>query len=204
MLLVGSILPAGAGAQLWQLTGAAPDNIELNTTAGAAGILAELPSNQLFKLILANVAGQDIFIGGSVDDVNQVYSIVQMGDKTGGITYADTVLNRALTVDFDGNIANPDILITASDNNDNTNQQHRADYIRQRVTVLGVDTINTKLDGSYYSIQDGAETPVFQVKNDGKLETNQTAASIAVRVKVAEMPIYDTTGALVGYININT
>ena len=44
---------------------------------------------------------------------------------------------------------------------------------------------------------------MIQVKNDGKLETNQTAASIAPRVKMAEIPIYDTTGALVGYININ-
>ena len=205
MLLVGSILPAGSsGAQLWQLSGAAPADIELNTSAGAAGILAELPSNNLFKLILANVAGQDQFIAGSVDTVNNIFTFVQMGDKAGGISYIDNVLNRALTVDFDGNIANPDILISASDNNDNTNQQHRADYIRQRITVLGVDAINTKLDGTYYSIQDGAETPVFQVRKDGQLETNQTAASIAVRVKVAEMPVYDTTGALVGYININT
>jgi len=204
MLLVGSILPAGAGAQLWQLTGTAPDNIELNTTAGAAGILAELPANNLFKLVLADIAGQDIFIGGSIDDVNQVYTIVNMADKAGAIQYLDTPAQTALSIDFDGNIANPDVLITAVVNNDATGQQHRADYIRQRVTVLGVDTINTKLDGNYYSIQDGAETPVFQVKNDGKLETNQTAASIAVRVKVAELPIYDTTGALVGYININT
>ena len=204
MLLVGSILPAGAGAQLWQLTGAAPDNIELNTTAGAAGIFAELPANNLFKLVLANVGGGDIFLAGSADIANQIFTILNITDKAAGLQYVDVPAQTALSIDFDANITNPDILFTNSILNNATSQQQRTDYIRQRVTVLGVDTINTKLNDNYYSIQDGAETPVFQVKNDGKLETNQTAASIAVRVKVAEMPIYDTTGALVGYIDINT
>ena len=62
MLLFGSIAPGGgSGAQLWQLNGAAPADIELNPGAGALGIYAELTTNPLFKLILANLGGQDIF-----------------------------------------------------------------------------------------------------------------------------------------------
>ena len=204
MLLVGSILPAGAGAQLWQLAGAAPDNIELNTTAGAAGIFAELPANNLFKLVLANVGGQDIFAAGSLDLVNNIFTAITLTDKSGNFQYVDSVAQTAMSIDFDGLIANPDILLTNFILNNGTQIQIRSDYIEQRVQVLGVETIKTQLNGNYFSVRDGGSAPVFQVKNDGKLETNQTAASIAVRVKVAEMPIYDQAGALVGYININT
>lgn len=203
MLLVGSILPAGAGAQLWQLAGAAPDNIELNTTAGAAGIFAELPANNLFKLVLANIAGQDIFAAGSIDNVNNIFTTVTMANKSGAIQFVDNVAQVGLSIDFDGNILNPDVLLTASVVNNLSQQQLRADYIEQRVTVLGIDAIKTQLNGNYFSVRDGGSVPVFQVRKDGQLETNQTAASVAVRAKVAEMPIYDTAGVLVGYININ-
>jgi hypothetical protein len=203
MLLVGSILPAGAGAQLWQLAGAAPADIELNTTAGAAGIVAELPANNLFKLVLADV-GQPLFAAGSIDNVNNIFTIVTISDKTGAIQFVDNVAQVGLSIDFDGNILNPDVLLTASVVNNLTQQQLRADYIEQRVTVLGIDAIKTQLNGNYFSVRDGGSAPVFQVRKDGQLETNQTAASVAVRVKVAELPIYDQTGALVGYIDINT
>ena len=209
MLLFGSIAPGGgSGAQLWQLNGAAPADIELNPAAGALGIYAELTTNPLFKIVLTNLGGpgNDFFAGGSADFVNNIYTSVNMQDGAGGIAHSNALTGVGLSVDFDANIANPDILISASINNgfDSTNQQHRSDYIRQRVTTLGIDAINTKLNNTYYSIQDGAEIAVFQVRKDGQLETNQTAASIAPRIKTHEMPIYDTAGTLVGYIDIKT
>lgn len=205
MLLVGSILPAGSsGAQLWQLSGAAPADIELNTSAGAAGIVAELPANNLYKLVLADIAGQPVFAAGKIDNVNNAFTIITLTEKSGAFQHIDNAAQTAISVDFDANILNPDLLLTCSIANDYTEQQLRADYIEQRVIVLGMDAIKTQLNGNYFSVRDGGSAPVFQVRKDGQLETNQTVASIAVRVKTAEMPIYDAAGVLVGYININT
>jgi len=205
MLLFGSIAPGGgSGSQLWQLNGAAPADIELNPGAGALGIYAELTTNPLFKLILANLGGQDLFAAGSADFVNNIYTDIVITDGAGGISHSDATTGVGLSVDFDANTANPDVLITAIIGNTGTQQQHRSDYIRQTITTLSLDAINTKLDNTYYSIQDGAQIAVFQIRKDGQIETNQTAASIAVRVKTHEMPIYNTAGTLIGYVDIKT
>jgi len=57
---------------------------------------------------------------------------------------------------------------------------------------------------SQFNFLDGLGAYLFRISGTGELQTNQTAASVAVRAKVAEMPIFDQTGALVGYIDINT
>ena len=203
MLLFGSIAPGGgSGAQLWQLNGAAPADIELNTGAGALGIYAELTTNPLYKLILANLGGQDVFAAGYADFINNVFTNVNAQAGSGALQHVDNINNIALSFDFDANIPNPDALITASVGNDLTQQQFTSAIIKQKINVGGVDAIYTELDNLYYSIQDGAQIAVFQVRKDGQLETNQTAASIAVRVKSHEMPIYNTAGTLVGYIDI--
>jgi len=49
----------------------------------------------------------------------------------------------------------------------------------------------------------GTANPVFILMNDGKIRTNQTAATGAARAKVAEFPIYDTAGVLVGFVDVN-
>lgn len=206
MLLVGSILPAGAGGtNYWKLNAAAPATVNIDSAAGVNGIFAELPSNDLFKIVLANLAGTDTFAAGSLDLVNQVFTMVNITDKAGAIQTVDNVAQVALSIDFDANIANPDVFIVAVDAlNNYTNAQFRADFIAQRVTALGIDSIYTQLNSLYWSIRDGNNNIVFQVRKDGQIETNQTTASVAVRAKVAEMPIYDAAGVLVGYIDINT
>lgn len=205
MLLFGSIAPGGgSGAQLWQLNGAAPADIELNTGAGALGIYAELTTNPLYKLLLTNLGGQDIFAAGYADFINNVFTNVNAQAGSGALQHVDNINNIALSFDFDANILNPDALITASVGNDLTQQQFTSAIIKQKINVGGIDTIYTELNNTYYSIQNGAQIAVFQVRKDGQLETNQTAASIAVRVKTHEMPIYNTAGTLVGYIDIKT
>ena len=207
MLLFGSIAPGGgSGSQLWQLNGAAPADIELNTGAGALGIYAELTTNPLFKLLLANLGGpgNDIFAAGKADFVNNIFTSVVMQEKSGGISHSDATTGVGLSVDFDANITNPDILISASINtgNDSTNQQFRSDYIKQSIVVGGIDAIFTELTNRHFAIQNQFGTSTFQIRRNGHIETNQTVPSVAVRIKTREMPIHDISGAVVGYIDI--
>ena len=203
MLLFGSIAPGGgSGAQLWQLNGAAPADIELNPGAGALGIYAELTTNPLFKLILANLGGQDIFAAGSADFVNQIFTTINVSDGGGGLTYQNNVTQTALSFDFDANIPNPDALITAFVGNNGTQQQFRSDYIKQTITAGGVDAMFTELNNRFFEIQNQFGAATFKIRRNGAIDTNQTVASIAPRIKTAEMPIHDITGAVVGYIDI--
>jgi hypothetical protein len=203
MLLFGSIAPGGgSGAQLWQLNGAAPADVELNTGAGALGIYAELTTNPLFKLILANLGGQDTFAAGYLDFINNIYTLVNMGNGEGGIQHSNATTGVGLSVDFAANIANPDILINASVGNNSTGQQFRSDYIKQSIVVGGIDAMFTKLTNRHFSIQNQFGNTTFQISRNGAIDTNQTVASIAPRIKTAEMPIHDISGAIVGYIDI--
>lgn len=54
-----------------------------------------------------------------------------------------------------------------------------------------------------FRITQGGLTNLFGVSTIGEILTNQTAPSVAVRAKVAEMPIFDMAGALIGYIDVN-
>lgn len=203
MLLFGSIAPGGgSGSQLWQLNGAAPADIELNPGAGALGIYAELTTNPLYKLILANLGGNDSFAAGYIDFINNIYTLVNMGNGEGGIRHSNATTGVDLTVDFDANIANPDILINASVGTDSTSQVFRSDYIKQSVVVGGVDAMFTRLNNRHFSIQNQFGNTTFQISRNGAIDTNQTAPSVAVRVKTHEMPIHDISGAVVGYIDI--
>lgn len=203
MLLFGSIAPGGgSGSQLWQLNGAAPADIELNPGAGALGIYAELTTNPLYKLILANLGGNDNFAAGYIDFLNNVFTIVNASAGSGALQHVDNINNIALSFDFDANIPNPDALITASVGNDSTQQQFRSDYIKQTVNVGGIDAMFTELTNRHFAIQNQFGTSTFQIRRNGHIETNQTVPSVAVRVKTAEMPIHDISGAVVGYIDI--
>jgi hypothetical protein len=203
MLLFGSIAPGGgSGAQLWQLNGAAPADIELNPGAGALGIYAELTTNPLFKLILANLGGQDTFAAGYIDFINNIYTVVSMRNGEGGMQHSNNTTGVNLSVDFDANITNPDILINASVGNNSTEQQFRSDYIKQSIVVGGIDAMFTKLTNRHFSIQNQFGNTTFQISRNGAIDTNQTVASITPRIKTAEMPIHDISGAIVGYIDI--
>jgi len=205
MLLFGSINPGGSsGAQLWQLNGAAPADIELNPGAGALGIYSELTTNPLFKLILANLGGNDSFAAGLADFVNNYYNLIYMENGNGGMVHSNATTGVDLNIDFAANQPNPDILIRAAVNNlnDETAQQFRSDYIKQSVKVGGVDAMFTKLTNRHFSIQNQFGNTTFQISRNGAIDTNQTAPSVAARVKTHEMPIHDISGAIVGYIDI--
>jgi hypothetical protein len=203
MLLFGSISPiGGSGSQLWQLNGAAPADIELNPGTGALGIYAELTPNPLLKLILANLGGNDTFAAGYIDFINNIYSLVNMGNGNGGIAHSNATTGVNLNVDFDANIANPDILINASVGNNSTEQQFRSDYIKQKITVGGVDAMFTELNNRFFEIQNQFGAATFKIRRNGAIDTNQTAPSVAVRVKTHEMAIHDINGVIVGYIDI--
>jgi len=232
MLLVGSILPAGSGAQLWQLDGAAPANIELNTSAGAAGILAEMPADNNFKLSLTDTNPDIPFLAGFIyhfDTVNNILSYVGVADF-GVVTPSfgkrnvatDSAVNiTAVSENVIGmrgdNIAGDSAGIFVANQNEVTQGLSNLSGVvggGQKITLTDAkltfhdNATNLLLSefivNSEFIFRDGAGADLLKVGAAGQLQTNQTAASIAVRVKVAEMPIYDQTGALVGYININT
>lgn len=205
MLLFGSIAPGGgSGAQLWQLNGAAPADIELNPGAGALGIYAELTTNPLFKLILANLGGNDNFVAGLADFINNYYNIIYMENGNGGMVHSNSTTGVDLSVDFAANQPNPDVLIRASVNNynDRTEQQFRSDYIKQSIISGGMDAMFTELNNRFFEIQNQFGVATFKIRRSGAIDTNQTAPSVAVRVKTAEMPIHNISGAVVGYIDI--
>ncbi len=205
MLLFGSIAPGGgSGAQLWQLNGAAPADVELNTGAGALGIYAELTTNPLFKLLLTNLGGNDSFAAGLADFVNNYYNLIYMDNGNGGMVHSNATTGVDLNIDFAANQPNPDILIRAAVNNndDETAQQFRSDYIKQSVKVGGIDAMFTELNNRFFEIQNQFGAATFKIRRNGAIDTNQTVASIAPRIKTAEMPIHDISGAVVGYIDI--
>jgi hypothetical protein len=203
MLLFGSIAPGGgSGAQLWQLNGAAPADIELNTGAGALGIYAELTTNPLYKLILANLGGNDVFAAGYIDFINNVFTAVNAQLGAAALQHVDNINNIALSFDFDANIPNPDALITVSVGGDSTQQQFTSAIIKQKITVGGVDAMFTELNNRFFEIQNQFGAATFKIRRNGAIDTNQTVASIAPRIKTHEMPIHDISGAVVGYIDI--
>jgi len=233
MLLVGSILPAGAGAQLWQLDGAAPANIELNTSAGAAGIVATIPgntnyalslsdSNAVFPLPAAIFYNLDLasFLVAFCGVFFETFLTAGLGfrnvvtQNTAGIRAqatnkiemfneenSGTNLSARVTVENFNNVKNE-----LSNNTGLVGGRLVIDTAAATVAYFNPATnllVNEFLVDSQFNFRDGAGVNLFRVGAAGELQTNQTAASVAVRAKVAEMPIFDQTGALVGYININ-
>ena len=232
MLLIGSILPAGAGgAQLWQLAGAAPANIELNTTAGAAGILAEMPADNKFKISLTDTNPDIPFPAAAMyhfDSINTIVSYFAVIDRGGTIqpqiekrdfssnnSAGLTILGvQRVEMATDSNFGNA-VITSQNSNLIELNINNISGYVGGRLLLNTTEliletysnpanakqidlTMNTK-----FNFRDGVGNNLLALTNTGQIETNQTAASVAVRAKVAEMPIYDTAGVLVGYININ-
>jgi len=80
MMNFGSFNSGAGGSQLWKLLATAPPNIDLNTVAGAGGIIAQLPTDDKFKLLLTDsfpaamgikLAGAAV-LGGAAYDVNNL------------------------------------------------------------------------------------------------------------------------------------
>jgi len=233
MLLVGSILPAGAGQSLWQLAGAAPANIELNTSAGAAGILAEMPADNNFKLSLTDTNPDIPFLSGyiyHVDTVNNILSYVGVSDFGGGVTpnlgkrnsVSQSAVNiiapneNSLVLTSDNilgdnvvmSIQNANAFLLAINNNTGDAGARIIGDLNSLKLLFHDNATNQILTeflmDSQFNFRDGLGAYLFRISGTGQLQTNQTAASIAVRVKTAEMPIYNQAGVLVGYIDINT
>ena len=231
MLLIGSILPAGAGgAQLWQLAGAAPANIELDTTAGAAGILAEMPADNNFKLSLTDTNPDIPFPAVAIyhiDNVNNIlsyFAVIDVGQIATEMAIRETTSPLAASVNIANihrvemvtdSVAGNAVISSKNSNLIELNINNISGYVGGRLLLNTTEliletysnpanakqidfTMNTK-----FNFRDGVGNNLLALTNTGQIETNQTAASVAVRAKVAEMPIYDTAGVLVGYININ-
>lgn len=232
MLLVGSILPAGAGgSQLWKLAAPAPANINLDTAAGAAGIVAEMPADSRYKISLTDT-NADIPFKASIlyfiDLINTVVSYVGVADfgivtpifgtrnlVSNNSAQLQAVNDQQINLFTDDNSSNS---ATVSSNNSNsvtiqisnisgaiggkllaTNTEMILETYSNPANAKQLNfTMNTK-----FNFRDAVGNNLLAITNTGQLETNQTAASVAVRAKVAEMPIYNAAGALVGYIDIN-
>ena len=231
MLLFGSIAPGGgSGAQLWQLSGLAPANIELNTTAGADGINAVLPSAPEYGISLSNtalfpfeVSACYYFAGGILmaagvantpgglfpflvhnDFPNQLTSILEVtsptsiemrnndnNSNTAKVKVVNSNKIESTLENSSGNVGGA-VLVTLNSTN--------IEYYQLPTNVLLTQLIiNSKI-----SWQNGVGSVLFQINDSGEIMTNQTAPSIAPRIKTHEMPIFDQAGTLIGYIDIKT
>lgn len=223
---------ASAGDLLWQLIGGiAPANIELNTTNGAAGIVAPLPGNTAFtlRLNLQDVANFP-FAGLGFDNATGFIrvGIIDDGDPKALITSQNAITgdSRAITVDFAGNMAiefengagdsktelelQPDGTFKAEWNNPTTNDRSviqinpaTNDITLSNYVAGGLQT-QFAVDSNNIRVSDGTPTAVFRVTNTGAIQTNQAAATGGHATETNEIEVFDLAGASVGFLKLYT
>lgn len=235
MLNFGNSGAGAGGSQLWKfISGAAPDDIELNTGAGVTGIDALNPQEAVLRLISKNLPADNTkqFTGEYCEYRNQIHANGIISEVDGlskrinpflaQLTDAGTINQKTTIVDMD--INNHDFAITIDDLVNYSVRNSKVNRIND-ITVdtntgSGTEFLQTQQEYSYkiYSggsqvaalyitpneirIEDTANNPVFKIKNNGNIQTNQAVAPAVRGLKINDLPIYDTAGSLLGYIPI--
>lgn len=219
----------GTGAELWQLVGGvAPAEIELNTTNGATGINAPLPSDNNFRFQL-----NDLFVGlgkgGGVIYEDVTYQIgvgvseVAPGDISASffiinkVTGAVASIGRAnfSTVGFDfaddggdkfaqRNTDPVSLTEEVADRNtgDGTQRNQSETSEAAQVLVAGGAVMERNMDASGFELGDGL-AKLFKVRNTGEIETNQGEGATGLDTTILNrIPVYDELSVLIGYIPV--
>ncbi len=189
--------PAQAsGSDLWQFVGGvSPDDIDLNTGAGVNGILAVNPFNAKLFQVLTQIGGID-FAGHSATDGQKSWLNV-LQDSAGTLSLLQEFLNNATNLDLfreitetklaetatDGTaIAFRETTLTQLDNIVDDGVNEKAQFTQQKdlnflkIFVGGVEVAQIKHTAQGVEFQTNSITQ-FNVKFDGKLATNQKAAT---------------------------
>lgn len=216
--------PSPATGYFWQFNGPAPATISTNDANGVTGIQTAIPSfpNQRFQL--SEDTGNYYGVFQLIDNLGGTYTV---GTATIGLTpfgvliWVDATNNQSIGFSVDGTWANSIVTIVGTaiseirhngnrveisvadlTTGDSVQQNKSASGDNLTIEVAGVDVFKRLYGATGVMYEDGAGAVLFQVEIDGKIRTNQTAPPGLHAALVAEMPIYDVGGALVGYIPI--
>lgn len=190
---------------LWQLIGAAPDEIELNTTNGADGIDAELPGDTRFKLLLKRLAykggsaaafressATENIINGIVADAGPV-GLIRFVNNATGRTKTISVLPGGIVIDsYDGLDKQRSIEISDSNDEINLRAQDAVTFDETQFTVrespVGGTTTDVLKAGATANVKNFNDTEFvlatgqnaadryFSILVDGTIQTNQVEA----------------------------
>jgi hypothetical protein len=225
MLFFGSI--SGGGSNLWQLNGAAPNSIS-TTAPTVTGIDTPNFFNNLLRIVSGQVFNALDFVGtlwnDTTGDETIINGIVNTPTTTLGLILYRNQVTQAQT-GFIVDYATKEAIIHTSDGGnlevlrvqtvtgigeeitDNTGagvSVAMAKSSSAEVTEIkqaGATVFNYGSDATGFIITDGTNQR-FKVKANGNILTDQTTAGSVHILPTAEMPIYDTSGALQGYIKI--
>jgi hypothetical protein len=220
------------GTNFWQFSQSANPLIDVDKTTGATGIYATTPSEMAYNILSDNVSGiNDKGAGNLIQDNNQfagvaaideranggeLYSIMAgtNGQKTGFLqVYTQNVQQvRIGLLDYATNSYSlrtqdeQSIGEEVSDNNLNAtqhNQNSNAQSFYFFNPTSGAAKATYQFDDIESQVKDGAGVKTFSVLKNGEIQTNQAIPhDNTINTLTWNMPLYDTTGTLLGYLKI--
>jgi len=183
MLNFGSITPgAGAGSSKWEYTGGTPPG-EIKTIPGVTGIKNPLQSNPNFLLNFgAGLFSVDYIGGFTFQDISTlaIQALVDIGSNT-WVSYL--------------NVSDPSTSQGVSQAIDKTQMVRVA-------SDAGGTEFGEQLTYAGWRLFDTNQTKLFQIDQTGRIQTNQITTNQATNTHDFDMPIFDTSGTLKGYIKI--
>lgn len=232
MLLFGSIASNnGSGTNFWQFSPIANPLIDINQTTGATGLAATTPSQESVIINTDNFGANekvtgiirftnnDTLLMGTVDDtanLGEKYITLYAEDGqanarlymplngTGQIRSTSFSLNTQFYTQRAQDFAS--ITEEANDNNLNAsqhNQSHSIQSFRFFNPTNGAQKASYEMDEIEMRVKDGAGIKNFAVLKDGEIQTNQAQPhDNTINVLTWNVPIYDTTGTLLGYLRL--
>lgn len=223
----------GGGGNFWQFSAIMNPLIDINQATGATGLSATTPSAEgaiintddfgsnlkvagairgdgtnFNALVTANdtANGGDIFTALISNGANEESIIYMPVNKNGSINISSTKLSTGDLSKRSQDIAG--ITEEASDNNLNAsqhNQNPNAQSFRFFNPTNGAAKATYQLDENESQIKDGAGVKTFSVLKNGEIQTNQAQPhNNTINTLTWDLPIYDTTGTLLGYIKVFT
>ena len=183
MLSFGSITPgAGAGSK-WEYNGGTPPST-IKTITGVTGIKNPLPANgNFYQIFDSNVLGVDFFEGCWLDETN------------------DKIFNGTLKVLGDW-------LTIQTAQSGTTSEATQAVCLKDRTFRTGINAPGTEEFADELTFKNwrlidiNSGQTVFRVDRNGRISTNQANAPVSTNTHDFDLPIYDISGTLKGYIKI--
>jgi hypothetical protein len=214
-----------SGDYFWKFISGAAGDIELKTANGVTGIDAINPQDIRFRLLLSLYTGIPVGAFTITDGTISVLNgVADTGERIAALNAVDSSTSDTadIFVSADAMDANMNVTdgvdisgknITKTSNDDTAGDLSTGDNVQENrnknahttlVQAAGVTGIQEQLDIDKWYIKDGASLVQFAVGKDGKINTNQAQAPAVHAVKVADLPIYDNAGVLIGYIPVMT
>ena len=232
MLLFGSITTGGGtGPNFWEFSPSQNPLIDIKQSTGATGLYQTTASGESVIVNTDDFgAGEKVtaLIRSNATDTNVVAVIddtANAGDKfillysedtqaeagqymplnaAGEVTLTSTKKSTGERVQRAQDFTS--ITDEASDNNTNAsqhNQNHSIHAFRFYNPTTAAQKASYEMDETETRVKDGAGIKTFAVLKDGEIQTNQAQPhDNTINVLTWNVPIYDTTGTLLGYLRL--